>query len=342
VASTLKDVAAVARVTPTVVSHVLHNKVSTVRVSEATAERVRAAATELGYRVNVFARNFRERQTRTIGVLNGQGLILRPLFAKGPRYFATLMDGIVNGAFDHGISVTLCPQLLGEHPEESISDGRFDGLILYSIMPSEKMLKALDQCTVPIVIVHAHAKDFGNRYPTLIANNSEGVGLALDHLVELGHTKIAFATEPDDENVETRERLEAYKFHMEGHGLRWVASDIIQIDLPRESLHSYLNVKTLPHSAVIVHADGLAGEFVTQAQVHGHRVPQDLAVIGFDSTDYCNEIRPTLTSISQPLFDLGNLAARRLLQLGAGETPEPLELLLPCGLDIRGSTVAEF
>src|SRR5476649_181797 len=109
-AVTLKDVAKVANVTPTVVSRVLHNKASTVRVSPATAERVRVAAAQLGYRVNIMARNFRDRQTKTIGVLNGRGLT-RPLFAKGPRYFATLMDGIVDGCFAHGYSVTLCPQL---------------------------------------------------------------------------------------------------------------------------------------------------------------------------------------------------------------------------------------
>ena len=80
-AVTLKDVAHLAKVTPPVVSRVLHNKSTSGRVSAATAERVRQAAEQLGYRVNVMARNFRAQQTRTIGVLNGQGLITRPTFA---------------------------------------------------------------------------------------------------------------------------------------------------------------------------------------------------------------------------------------------------------------------
>jgi len=337
-ASTLKDVAAAANVTPTVVSHVLNKKTSTVRVSEATAERVRNAASELGYRVNVLARNFRGRQTKTIGVLNGQGLV-RPQFAHGPRYFATLMDGIVSGAFEHGISVTLCPQLLGEHPEDGINDGRFDGLILYSITPSEQTLKVLDQCSVPIVIIHAHARDFGDKYVTLIADNSQGIGLAIDHLVSLGHVKIGFMIERDASNVESEERLQAYVFHMARVGLECRERDVIDIDQGRKNLSEYLREKPLQHSALIVHADGLASELIMAAQFHGHSVPADLAIIGFDSTDFCNESRPTLTSVSQPLFELGGLAARQLMKLVSGEKPDPLELVLPCSLDVRGSTM---
>jgi len=336
---TLKDVAKMANVTPTVVSRVLHNKASTVRVSAATAERVRVAAHQLGYRVNVMARNFRERQTRTIGVLNGRGLA-RPSFAKGPRYFATLMDGIVDAAFQHGYSVTLCPQLLGEHPEEGLSDGRFDGLIWYSIEPSYDTLRELERCSVPIVIVHAHAKDFGVRYPTVIADNPQGIGLAVRHLIDLGHSRIGFALDRDAMNVETMERLEAFRFHMAGAGLTVTESDVIKIGTDRLGLHEYLTPEKLVHSAMIVHADGLAAEFIVAAQEHGHSVPSDLAIIGFDSTEFCDEIRPTLTSVSQPLFDLGGSATHRLIQLMGGTPIDPLELLLPCSLDVRGSTLS--
>jgi LacI family transcriptional regulator len=336
---TLKDVAKMANVTPTVVSRVLHDKASTVRVSSATAERVRGAAASLGYRVNVMARNFRDRQTKTIGVLNGQGLT-RPLFARGPRYFASLMDGIVDGAFKCGYSVTLCPQLLGEHPELALSDGRFDGLIWYSIEPSQQILDALSQCSVPIVIVHGHAKDFCNRYATVIANNAQGVKLAVQHLVDQGHRKIAFALEPEALNVESLERLHSYRVEMDAHGLVAEESDVLEIDRERKAMHAYLTKGELAHTAVIVHADGLAAEFICAAQKYGYNVPNDLAVVGFDSTDFCNEISPSLTSISQPLFDIGASAASQLMKLINGDPLDSLELLLPCGLDIRGSTVS--
>src|SRR5471030_1470510 len=169
---TLKDVAKLTNVTPSVVSIVLNNRESTVRVSPETAERIRQAAQQLGYRVNMFARNFRDQQTRTTGVLNGRGMS-RPTFAKGPRYFATLMDGIVEGAFRMDYSVTLCPKLLGENPEMGV-DGRFDGLVWYSVSSNDENREVLSRFTVPIVVVHAHAADFGNRYPEIIADNRQG------------------------------------------------------------------------------------------------------------------------------------------------------------------------
>ena len=333
---TLKDVALLAKVTPPVVSRVLHNKSTSVRVSPATAERVRQAAEQLGYRVNIMARNFRAQQTRTLGVLNGLGLA-RPIFASGPRYFASLMDGIVEGAFRHNFSVTLCPQLLGEHPQDGISDGRFDGLIWYSIAPSDDTLQVLRRCSVPIVIVHAHAKEFRNLYPTVICNNGQGVGLAIDHLADLGHRRIAFAIEGDAMNVESMERLAGYKEHMARHGFTQTSADIIDVHRDRKRLHSYLAAGP-QHTAVIVHADGLASEFIRTAPDYGIAVPEDLSVIGFDSTGFCDELQPSLTSISQPLRDIGWAATEQLMKRIAGEPCDPLETVLPCGLDVRGST----
>ncbi len=141
---TLKDVAELAGVTPAVVSNVLNNRNNSIRVSAATAERVRLTAEKLNYRVNIVARNFRTQQTMTIGVLNGMGLD-RPRLTHGPRYFASLMDGIIDGAFASGYSVTLCPQLLGQDPSQGLGDGRFDGLIWYSIAPTDSNRQALVQ-----------------------------------------------------------------------------------------------------------------------------------------------------------------------------------------------------
>jgi LacI family transcriptional regulator len=338
VAITLKDVAKVAKVTPTVVSHVLHNKASTVRVSPATAERVRVAALQLGYRVNVMARNFRERQTKALGVLNGRGLAM-PALAQGPRYFATLLEGIAHGAFLHGYSVTLCPMLLGEHPEDALSDGRFDGLIWYSIDASEEFVTALSKCPVPSVIVHAHSQAFGNTYPTIICNNDMGISLALEHLAELGHRKIAFAIEGDALNVESFDRLAAFKKHMARLELHYDADSIIDIRADRKELRNYLS-QDLRHSAIIFHADGLASEAIRLAQEQGHRVPEDLSIVGFDSTAFCEETRPSLTSISQPLYKIGEQAAEQLIELLTKGFCDPLELVLPCGLDIRGSTMS--
>jgi DNA-binding LacI/PurR family transcriptional regulator len=333
---TLKDVAKKAKVSPVVVSKVLHGNLDGIRVSVATAERVREAATELGYRVNIWARNFRTQRAMMIGVLNGLG-IERPSFRTGPRYFASLMDGIVEGAFQHNYSVALCPELLNGNPLDAINDGRFAGLVWYSISPSESNLQALANCTVPSVICHARAATFGERHATVICDNRQGIGMAIDHLIEKGHRKIAFAIESDRLNVESEERLAGYRNHMDRHGVTVLDSDILDVLQDRKALHTYL-AEGPKHTAVICHADGLAADFINFSPTHGVRIPQDLAVVGFDSTEFCEELRPTLTSVSQPLYDIGLRAVDLVIQMVEGAPKDSLELVLPCGLDIRGST----
>jgi DNA-binding LacI/PurR family transcriptional regulator len=334
--ATLKDVAKLANVSPVVVSRVLHNKANGVRVSEATAERVRKAAEELNYKVNVWARNFRAQRTKMIGVLNGQGTF-RPRFSRGPRYFATIMDGIVDGAFEHDYSVAMCPQLLGENAGDAVGDGRFDGFVWYSIAASETNISILQASAAPIVILHAHSHDYGGKHPTIICDNYQGIGLGVDHLVELGHRRIAFAYESDAMNVETLARMYAFRKHMARHGLHVSEADILDVHADREALRRYLS-NSRPHSAIVVHADGLAGDMLEEAPRFGLSIPDDLSVIGFDSTEFCDQFRPGLTSIAQPLFDMGSKAIDLLMKALGDNAQEPLELVLPCKLDVRGST----
>jgi len=335
-AVTLKDVAKLAQVSPIVVSRVLHNKANGVRVSEATAERVRSAAAELNYKVNIWARNFRAQQTMMIGVLNGKG-VDRPLFNDGPRYFATLMDGIVDGAFRHSFSVALCPQLLGDDPSEAVADGRFDGMVCYSISPTEANRTTLAGCRVPVVIVHALASHYEGKHPTVICDNYQGIGLGVDHLYELGHRRIGFAIEGDALNVESEARLAAFKAHMERVGLPIDANDVLDIRKDREALTTYLSAGP-KHTALMVHADGLAADIVRTAPKYGIWVPDDLSVIGFDSTEFCDELQPKLTSVSQPLLEMGARAIDILMKAISEPATDPVELILPCGLDVRGST----
>ncbi len=331
---TMRDVAAKAGVTPTVVSRVLHNKAISVRVSEATAVRVREAARDLGYRVNVAARNFRERQTGMIGVLHGINFD-RPVFGRGSRYFASLMDGVVDGAFRHGVAVTLCPKLMGQTPEDAMSDGRFDGLIWYSTVPSEQNAAMLRACTSPLVLVHAQTEAFGRSFPNVACDNAQGVALALDHLAELGHRRIAFAQQGDLEFSESNLRRDAFLEGMAARGLPVSKEDVIRTDYEGRGVEEYL-ARGPGHTAVIAHNEELAAAFVRVSEGHGLRVPHDLSVVGFDSTSFCNEVRPALTAVSQPLQAMGACAVDLLMARIAGAPTE--SIILPCGLDVREST----
>lgn len=334
-AVTLRDVAAKVGVTPVVVSHVLHNKANGIRVSEATAQRIREAAEELGYRVNVWARNFRSQRTMTIGVLHGTGFP-RPLFDRGSRYFAALMDGIVEGAFNHGYSVTLCPKLLGQD-SDAMNDGRFDGLVWYSTSPPPEVKEQIIRSHVPLVLLHAHASDFGGRIPTIICDNQQGIGLGLDHLMSLGHRKIGFAWERELTLGESVERRDAFLTMSAERGLPVTQDDILNVGWFRTEIDEYLKAGPR-HTALMSFSDGLAGDLILGAPKYGIKVPEDLSIVGFDSTGYCNELHPALTSIHQPLLEMGIQAIETLVKRINGEVIEPLETVVPCGLDIREST----
>lgn len=333
---TMRDVAAKAGVTPTVVSRVLHNKAISVRVSDATAVRVREAAKELGYRVNVFARNFRERQTNMIGVLHGVNFA-RPHFSVGSRYFATLMDGIVERAFHHGYAVTLCPKLMGQTPEDAMSDGRFDGLIWYSTIPSEDNRRMLMGCTSPLVMVHSQSDEFVGRFPIVSCDNASGIEEAIKHLTELGHRRIAFARQGGMEFSESLLRRNAFFEKMKAVGLSASCDDVIDACLDHSGIDEYLSRGPV-HTAVIAHNEELGAEFVRRAPMHRVQIPEELSVVGFDSTAFCDELRPRLTSVSQPLKALGEHAVEALIGRIHGDEGPIGQIDIPCGLDVRETT----
>ncbi|RYG35474.1 LacI family transcriptional regulator [bacterium] len=329
---TQKHVAEKAGVTQSVVSHVMHGRECTIRVSEATAERVRSVARNLGYQPNVSARNLKRQRTGMIGVLHGDGFPLMKLYDS--RYFAALMDGIIDGAFASGYTVGICPQLFSQTPEDAMADGRFDGLVWYSTFPSESNVERLKNCSVPIAIVHSHAAEFDNRFPTAICDNAGGIRLALEHLAELGHRKVGFAYDGEYLFSEWRLRRDAFLQIAPTLGIK---PSLIDVRGDRSGLSKYL---TLPvtQTAVIGHDEVLAAEVSNGLQAKGYAVPDHVSIVGFDSTHFCDLQSPKLTSISQPISSLGYRAVQMLAEVIDGQSPTPLETILPCGLDVRAST----
>lgn len=338
-AVTMRDVAAKAGVTPTVVSRVLHNKATTVRVSKATAERVRTIAKEMNYRVNVTARNFRDQQTLMIGILHGVGFERQPL-SEGSRYFACLVDGMIDRAFHYGYSVTFCPALLGDNPDQAVADGRFDGLVWYSTDLTESSTELIKNCRSPLVVIHAGEEDFEGKIPSVICDNYGGISLAIDHLTELGHKKIGFVLEKKDSFAEAKVRAATFQQILNERGLEFsettsllYAGDAADNLLP---LKRYLSENK--NTALVTSSETVASYVLKVAKELGIDVPTDLSVVGFDSTEFCDGLSPRLTCIHQPLKRMGSAAVDLLIAEVNNFPIEQKHLVIPCGLDIREST----
>jgi LacI family transcriptional regulator len=329
---TIKDIAEAVGVTHGVVSSVLNGTSGRVRASEETAERIRRVAKELGYHPSTFARSFRSSQTNAIGVLHGDGLVRLRLDGDS-RYFASLMDGIIDGAFKHGYTVAMCPRLMGNAYMGALADGRFDGYIWYSTNPIEEAFNAIKKCPYPIVLIHSPASDFDYKIPTVICDNVGGVRLALDHLKSFNHRKIAFASNHTFEFTESRLRRDAFVSQGTEMGLELTLADTSRgVDHLVEDW-----VRDRSYTAIIAHNEGLAAAIMSSVQCRGFAIPDDLSVVGFDSTAFCLLSNPPLTSVAQPLGELGQLAVERLVEILSGKDPQ-IETVLPCTFDIRGST----
>lgn len=330
---TMKDVGAAVGVSATVVSSVLSGR-GNIRVKDETARRVLLAAQELGYHLNVTAKQFRERQTMTIGVLHGAGFP-RPKFHGHSQYFAALFDGIINGAFDAGYAITLCPKLLEADPTDAMTDGRFDGLVWYSSPISGRNREILDRCPVPVVTIHTPSSEFGNKFPSVRCDNNQGIGLAVDHLIEIGHRRIGFIFNVSDQFDELQIRRDAFVQHMNDRGLSTSNADLlITDDLDTRWARGF------SHTALIAASDGVAAKVLEHCARGGISVPRDLSVVGFDSTDFCTTLKPALSSIHQPLTFMGSIAVELLVRSIRGDTSGPTDLVIPCGLDLRGSTTS--
>jgi LacI family transcriptional regulator len=204
-------------------------------------------------------------------------------------------------------------------------------------VPSEENRKMLVNCSVPLVVIHSRSEDVNSRFPTVICDNDQGIGVSVEHLAKLGHKRIAFATERKHETAESFTRYLAYQHHMSRLGLTTSEADLVEVDSAEGVVDAYL-ASDLRHSAIVANNDGVASRFILRAPDHGVRIPEHLSIVGFDSTSYCDELSPGLTSISQPLFSMGESAIHQLVKIINDDWSGPLEVVFPCGLDIRGST----
>jgi len=124
---------------------------------------------------------------------------------------------------------------------------------------------------------------------------------------------------------------------MESAGLPVGDADIIDAMLGEPGLMQYFSEKR-GHTAIICEHEGLAGEFIRLAPKIGLCVPDDLSIVGIDSTGFCNELRPSLTAVNQPLSKMGERAAELLVQAMQPGDHRTEEVVFPCGFDVREST----
>lgn len=326
---TLKEVARAAGVSSAAVSRVLHGRGSNIRVSEARASEIRRVAAELSYVPNALARSLRVNRTHTIGLLfeNFAGI------ASGPLYIVSLLDGVARTIFPRHYRLTILSEVDHDNVFGSLGDGRLDGVIWCKMARDGGVLEQIRTCPIPIVAMNGNGGAAGSVF--VACDNWQGIDLALEHLVSLGHTKILFANEREEDAAP--DRIERQQAFLDGMARRGLCGECASWDWALDEFVAYRKGGG-DHTAILGWSERCAGRILERAAEIGLSLPDDLSVVGFDSTAYCETTRPRLTAICQPIHVMAAQAATTLIDLIEGDSPLPSSTLFPCTLDVRDST----
>lgn len=328
--ATIREVAKRAGVSYATVSHVIND---TRFVSQATRDRVLAAMDELNYRPNALARSLRKGKTNTIGLI---------LPDSANPFFAEIGRSVEDSAFNLGYSVILCNTERNPHREQLyvdvLSKKQVDGIIFVATGEQVDSLNFLLSQEVPVVLID---RDLPNsEVDAVLTDNQQGGYLATQHLIELGHRRIACIAGPSH-ITPSAERVIGYKQALEEAGLPFDETLVVRGDHHPGSGHhitsALLDLNPRP-TAIFALNDLMAIGALHGAAKAGCRIPEDLAIIGFDNIDLTSFTNPPLTTIAQPKAEIGSLAAKFLAERIKDKTCPPRRIVLPTELIVREST----
>ena len=295
---TLHDVAARAGVSKSLASLALQGSP---KVAEASRAAILTAADELGYRPNRTASNLVTQRTYTIGV--------HILDLHNP-VFAEILDGVQEAVRDHDYSTLLVTGNADARAERTeitrLLESRVEGLVLIAHRLSDDDLAAIAR-EVPTVVVTWRTDGIAG-LDSVSGDDLVGAGLAVDHLVGLGHTRIAHVSGGD--NRIARERRTGYEREMARHGLTPLV-----VDGAFSEVGGYAGAKAAVDggaSALVVGNDLAAIGALAALRERGLRVPDDVSVVGYDGMRLLESL--DITTIGQPLAEMGQMAADLLMQ----------------------------
>jgi LacI family repressor for deo operon, udp, cdd, tsx, nupC, and nupG len=330
--ATIRDVAREAGVSTATVSRVLSRPEL---VNATTRAAVRAAVRSLGYTPNAAAKSLRTHRS-------GKLLVTVPDIAN--PFFALILQGIEGAALRAGYSVLLGDTQHDDEREQQyalmLQRREADGLIfLGHRLPKAAagLVRSRPHGQAPVVNGCEFSPSLG--VPSVHIDNAKAAFEAIDHLCQLGHRRIGVVTGPMASPL-SRDRLKGTMARAERDRGR-VTIAVAAGDFSIESgiaAGEQLLVGTKPPTAIFCFNDEMAIGVVHAARQHGMQVPDDLSVIGFDDIRFAQYVDPPLTTIRQPMRELGEATVRLLLNILRGNVKEAVSVTLPHALIVRSST----
>jgi LacI family transcriptional regulator len=329
---TIKDVAARAGVSTATVSHVINN---TRHTEDKTKQAVLQAMSDLGYQVNTLARSLRMGETKTIGLIVPDASNL---------FFADIARRIEDIGYKNGYSVILCNSDNDLAKQRNYIDTliakQVDGAIFISAGESKVGLERLSNSNIPVIVadrvVPLHLAD------VVLLDNERAGYIGVNHLLELGHKKIACITGPSNLSP-SMQRVSGYERALKETGILLRKDFIVMGDFTfqggNRGMVQLMALEVRP-TAVFVLNDMMAIGAVSTARRLGFQVPEDVSIIGFDDIEIASAISPALTTLAQPSRAFAEITTNRLMKkmLHSDQEWENKQFILQANLVVREST----
>ena len=306
-------------------------------VSEATREQIRQVALELGYEPNIIARQLQKQRTDTIA-------LILPTF--GPRFsdpfFSEFLAGVGNEAARYGFDLLVSTCAPGDEEEEvylkHIRSRRVDGFVIVRTRRRDGRIAILQAHNYPFAVFGR--VEGSNDFPLVDENSELGLKLVVDHLVELGHTRLACIAAPAQLML-AHYRLQGFLAGLAQHNLPADPELIVEGDLTQQA--GRLEGERLldlpnPPTAIVACNDLMALGAMSAAQKRGLTVGQDVSITGFDDIPPAEHAHPPLTTVRQPIYRIGAVVCQMLIKIINGESLTDRQTILEPSLVVRQST----
>lgn len=309
------------------------------RVKEETKKKIQEIAARYNYQPHTIASSLARRKTKIVGLI----------FPDEPRklsdpFFLEFLNGVSDQLFQSGYSM-LIPQVkngrINNTINQLVNHHRIDGVILTEPRLKDERLELLRQIGVPFVFL---GSTIDEQVVWVDGDNIQGAYLVIDHLMKLGHERIGIIT-GETGLVATRNRVAGYRKALLDRGIEPEREWVITADFTEQGAYKvvkeYLATnESLPFTAIFASNDLMAIGAIKALKEVGYQVPKDVSVVGFDGIQLASCIEPALTTVQQPIYELGANVTQQLMKILEGQPVDEPHIMLPMKLIHPNSTTA--
>lgn len=331
--ATIKDIANYTGVSCTTVSNVIHGRSG--RVSEETVQKIQDAIKKFNYAPNMSARSLVSNSSKVVALINHVVTDKDVNFMDDP--FLASFVGIIESALrEHGYYLMIRTVDTAQELISFLQNWNVDGLFITGIF-RDSFFDSLSTLDLPIVLIDSYVRH--PKFCNVGLEDFKGSYDATEHLIENGHTKIAFTSPSIKDGGVLQERFLGYKSALTKHGIPFDKNLVFEYEMDLTSCQTLsrnlVEIKGL--TGVVASADIMAAGIMTGLREYGKRIPDDISIVGFDDLSTSRMLTPALTTIHQNMPLKGKMAVNFMIQKLEGNIPDTNEITLPTHLVKRQS-----